>query len=112
MKHTRVTLAGVCLVFGLIVMLSNDLLAFSQHRSREYMGKPHYGSSNQRASRSISHARDYSRDFYYYTRDAHTVDPEIAKSEFTELAGTSKLRSRSSPPSAKSTREIKKSWRV
>tara|TARA_R110002124_G_scaffold223994_1_gene389449 strand:- start:32 stop:589 length:558 start_codon:yes stop_codon:yes gene_type:complete len=85
MKHTHVTLTGVCLAFVAMVMLSNDLSAFTQHRSRKYMGKPHYGSSNQRASRSMSHARDYSRDLYYYARDAHIIDPKIAKSESTEL---------------------------
>lgn len=40
---------------------------------------------NQRASRSIRHARDYSRDLYRYSRDARVVRPEVAKSESEEL---------------------------
>lgn len=41
--------------------------------------------SNQRAARNLRHARDYSRGFYVYSRDAHHVQPGIAKSESTEL---------------------------
>lgn len=85
MKSTRVTPAGVCLAVVAMVMLSNNLSAFAQQRSREYMGKPHYGSSTFRASRNMSHARDYSRDLYYYTRDAQTIDPELVRSESREL---------------------------
>lgn len=48
-------------------------------------GKPYYGSSNQRASRSIRHARNYSRDIYRYSRQADRVDPAVAKSESEEL---------------------------
>jgi len=40
---------------------------------------------NQRASRSIQHARDYSRDMYRYSRDAEQVVPSVAKSESEEL---------------------------
>lgn len=66
-------------------MVTDASSVFAQNRSRKYMGKPHYGSSTFRASRNMSYARDYSRDLYYYTRDAHTIDPEIATSESTEL---------------------------
>ena len=48
-------------------------------------GRPYYGSSHQRASRSMRHARDYSRDIYRYSRDARQIDPAIAKSESEEL---------------------------
>lgn len=48
-------------------------------------GRPYYGSSNQRASRSIGHARNYSRDIYRYSRDASQMDPAVAKSESEEL---------------------------
>jgi hypothetical protein len=41
--------------------------------------------SNQRASRNMGHARDYSRGFYRYSRDAHTIQPEVAKTESAEL---------------------------
>ncbi len=48
-------------------------------------GKPYYGSSNQRTSRSIRHARDYSRDIYRYSRDADQIAPATAKEESEEL---------------------------
>ena len=85
MKPARVKLAGVCFAVVGAVILSSNLSAFAQQRSREYMGKPHYGSSTFRAGRNMSHARDYSRDLYYYTRDAQAPDPEQVKSESSEL---------------------------
>lgn len=85
MKPVRVKSAGVCFAVVALVLLSDSLSAFALQRSREYMGKPHYGSSTFRASRNMNHARDYSRDLYYYTRDAQTIDPELVKSESKEL---------------------------
>jgi len=41
--------------------------------------------SNQRASRHVRHARDYSRDIYRYSRDARHVDPVIIKAESAAL---------------------------
>jgi len=41
--------------------------------------------SNQRASRHVRHARDYSRDIYRYSRDARHVDPVIIKAESEAL---------------------------
>jgi len=49
------------------------------------ISKPYYGSSNQRASRSIRHARNYSRDIYRYSRDADQIVPATAKEESEEL---------------------------
>lgn len=48
-------------------------------------GKPYYGSSNQRTSRSIRHSRDYARDIYRYSRDADQITPATAKEESEEL---------------------------
>lgn len=42
--------------------------------------------TNRRASRSMQHARDYSRGLYRYSRDARVVRPRVAKSESEELA--------------------------
>ncbi|WP_278470007.1 hypothetical protein [Gimesia maris] len=86
MKHSRLLLAGICFAIVAPAILSKDLSAFAPPGSRPYMGKPHYGSSTFRSSRNMNHARDYSRDLYYYTRDAQTIDPELARSESTELA--------------------------
>jgi hypothetical protein len=49
------------------------------------ISKPYYGSSNQRTSRSVRHARSYSRGIYEYSRDADKIDPAVAKSESEEL---------------------------
>lgn len=47
--------------------------------------RPQSTYSNQRASRSINHARDYSRDIYQYSRTPRTIQPSVAKSEAEEL---------------------------
>jgi len=49
------------------------------------ISKPYYGSSNQRTSRSVRHARSYSRGIYEYSRGADRIDPAVAKSESEEL---------------------------
>ncbi len=85
MNHSRVALAGVWLAVVAAIMATDVSSALAQRSSRGYMGKPYYGSSNYRALRSMRYARNYSRDLFYYTRDAHTIDPEVAKSESTEL---------------------------
>lgn len=49
------------------------------------ISKPYYGSSNKRTSRSVQHARSYSRGIYEYSRDADKIDPAVTKSESEEL---------------------------
>lgn len=51
---------------------------------RQHPGKGYW--ANQRATRSINHARDYSRSFGDYSRRSHTVDPQTAKSESGRLS--------------------------
>lgn len=41
--------------------------------------------ANQRASRSLSHARDYSHGFYQYSQGAQTIQPQVARSETSGL---------------------------
>jgi len=48
-------------------------------------GRPYYGSSNQQASRSVRHARSYTRGVYEYSRDADKIDPAVAKSESEQI---------------------------
>lgn len=43
--------------------------------------------ANRRASRSLSHACDYSRDIYRYSRDARRIEPTVAESESEGLGG-------------------------
>jgi len=41
--------------------------------------------ANQRASRSLRHARDYSRDIYRYSRQAEIISPQVARAEVQNL---------------------------
>ena len=41
--------------------------------------------AQQRASRSVQHARDYSRDIYQYSRVPTMIQPSVAKTESEEL---------------------------
>lgn len=70
-------------VFSLLMLSEVALAAPSLGYPK---GRPYYGSSNQRASRSIRHSRSYARNIYRYSRDADEVDPTVAKSESEELA--------------------------
>ncbi len=47
--------------------------------------RPQSSYNNQRASRSIRHARDYSRDIYHYSRVPETIQPSVAKADAEEL---------------------------
>ena len=47
--------------------------------------RPQSSYNNQRASRSIRHARDYSRDIYHYSRVPGTIQPSIAKADSEQL---------------------------
>ena len=42
-------------------------------------------SANQRVSRNVTHARDYARDIYHYSRDSGAIEPTVAKSESDDL---------------------------
>ena len=48
-------------------------------------GKPYYGSSSQRTSRSVRHARSYARGIYRYSRDTDRIEPTVAKAESEEF---------------------------
>jgi hypothetical protein len=50
--------------------------------------RPGSSYSNQRASRSIRHARDYSRDIYHYSRVPRTIQPSVAKADAEDLGRT------------------------
>ncbi len=95
-SHTKNRLSGVnkllfCLALAVVAApsLSNSADAQGHPRStssrRLHPGKGYW--SSQRASRSIRHAQDYSRDLYRYSGQKNNVTPEIAK---TESAGLGK----------------------
>lgn len=77
--HKQVAVTGAAML-AILVLASGSSAAPSLGIS-----KPYYGSSNQRTSRSIRHARSYSRGIYEYSRDADKIDPAVAKSESEEL---------------------------
>ena len=86
-KNLHVGYLGVwmALVVGMLVADASPVFA---QRDSGAKARGEFGTgfwSNQRASRNIQHARDYSRSFYQYSRDAHPVQPSVAKSEATEL---------------------------
>lgn len=47
--------------------------------------RPGSSYNSQRASRSIRHARDYSRDLYHYSRVPGTIQPSVAKADAEAL---------------------------
>jgi len=84
---------GIPVLMGLVLatmVMSAPIDVFAQ--GRKSVGglvggeRLHPGSySNQRASRNVSHARDYARDIYTYSRVPHGIEPSIAKAESEEL---------------------------
>ncbi len=81
-KMLKIVAVNVTAAIAILVLASG---ASAQPSLGIPKGKPYYGSSNKRTSRSIRHARDYSRDIYRYSRDAGQIDPAVAKSESEEL---------------------------
>ncbi len=90
MKCQKVALVGFCLFLVSAFMATDVSQTLAQRRPSVADRKQHPGKYStwwprQRASRSMRHARDYSRDLYYYSRDAATIKPEVAKSESEQL---------------------------
>ncbi len=89
MSRRKLNQCVLCIAVAMIAGLTMVQSADAQQRPRSIVErKQHPGKGfweNQRASRSIQHARDYSRDLYRYSRDAQVVSPEVAKAESVEL---------------------------
>ena len=90
MSSDRKNLLKLCVVFFTAMFLAGPSDAFAQ-KSKSPGGVtggarlyPLSG-ANRRASRSVRHARDYSRDIYRYSRDVRRIEPTVAKSESEEL---------------------------
>jgi hypothetical protein len=81
MRYQRAVSTIVCLLVTM-VMIAAASPSFAQRPWRKNM----YDRWNQnRAQRSLRHARDYSRDLHYYSRDVEKVQPEVAKSESEQI---------------------------
>ncbi len=79
-------LVNLCAMFAVLASLAVPSSVFAQQDRIERRTRPTSQLwSNQRASRSVQHARNYSRDIYRYSRDAKTMEPAVAKSESEEL---------------------------
>ncbi len=87
MNRKRVIWFGSFLAAFAIVLAAGAKPAFSQRDAgAKIRGDSGVGFwSNQRAARSMRHARDYSRDLYDYSRDARAIQPEVAKSDSANL---------------------------
>ena len=86
-RKVRKVLLSLCVALAAMVVVSGPTAALAQRdagaKARGEFGKGFW--SNQRASRNMRHARDYSRGFYRYSREARTIQPEVAKTESAEL---------------------------
>lgn len=83
MHQRRMVVYGMGLA---VVLLAAVPFSFAQRTGAKQRGE--FGTGfwkHQRASRNIRHARDYSQDLYRYSRDAATVEPEVAQSESEQL---------------------------
>lgn len=88
MRCTHSTMAFLLLGLAATMVLA-DVPAVSAQQRRpiaERRQRPGQGFwANQRASRNLQHARDYSQSLYRYSRGVETMEPEVAKSESEEL---------------------------
>jgi hypothetical protein len=87
MTRERKLMRLIAVIFA-AVAVAGPAISFAQKSPGGVTGgaRQHPGTwSNQRASRSVRHARDYSRDIYRYSRDAGRIDPAVAKSDSEEL---------------------------
>ena len=88
MSAERKKLMLVWMVMISTIITTGPTIALAQKSAGGVVGEArlHPGTwGNQRSSRSIRHARNYSRDIYRYSRDAERVVPSVAKSESEEL---------------------------
>lgn len=89
MSYSRVAMWTVCLALMATMLATEISPVLAQSRPTPPQRRQHPGKypfwSNQRASRSMRHARDYSRDLFIYSRDVAAVEPDVAKSESEQL---------------------------
>ena len=85
-ERTKFTLVGMAIISAVLAVGLNNALAQKSGGGVVGEARLHPGTwGNQRASRSIGHARNYSQDIYRYSRDAERVEPSVTKSESEEL---------------------------
>lgn len=87
-RRKRVLQLSVPLLAVMVLAVPSDSLAERRKPQAGVTGGARLWpstSGNERASRRVRHARDYSWDLYRYARSAKTIQPAVAKSESEEL---------------------------
>ena len=88
MRLNRMTLASIVALTCALVIWGDVPTAQAQRSGGGVTGAARLrpGSwSQQRASRSVRHARDYARGIYEHSRDARSIPVDIARAESEEL---------------------------
>ncbi|QDV78375.1 hypothetical protein [Botrimarina mediterranea] len=89
MFYDRKKMLNLGLIILATAVAAGPAIAVAQRKSPGGLtgeARLHPGSSaNQRASRNMRHARDYSRDIYQYSQTPRSIQPSVAKSEAEEL---------------------------
>ncbi|MDC0936961.1 hypothetical protein OAS39_11800 [Pirellulales bacterium] len=87
-ERKRLLTLGAVVLAAMLVAAPTDALAQGNKSPGGLTGGARLRpgtSANQRASRSVRHARDYSRDIYHYSRVPAMIQPSVAKTESEEL---------------------------
>lgn len=88
MRQERSIVWAMCICLIAVTALQDAATSYGQQRRSvaERRQRPGQGFwANQRASRNLRHARDYSQSLYSYSRGVEAMQPEVAKSESEEL---------------------------
>ena len=80
MNYQRSVCASVGLILLSVAILSDASIASAQG-GKKWRPNMYDRWGQNRAQRSMRHARDYSRDLHYYSRDVEKVQPNVAKAE-------------------------------
>ena len=82
------TVVGMCFALVATMLVADASTAWGQRPRSAIERRLHPGRgfwANRRAYRNMRHARDYSQSIYNYSRDAATIEPQVAKAESERL---------------------------
>lgn len=81
MRYERGVWTSVCLMAVVAVMILSHASLASAQGGKKWRPNMYDRWGQNRAQRSMRHARDYARDLHYYSRDVEKVQPNVAKVE-------------------------------